>query len=74
AYKQFLAAEKAMAAAALNETMTQERYAQGVATVFELATARASVSRSQADLIAAKYQYLMAQKYLEILQGRPVSL
>lgn len=74
AYKQYIAAEKAMAAAALNEAMAQERYAQGAATAFELATVKATVNRAQADQIAAKYQYLMAQKYLEILQGLPVSL
>lgn len=74
AYKQFLAAQKAVDAAALNEAYATERLAQGAITSMELATIKATVNRSQADLIAAKYQYLMAQKYLEILQGMPVAL
>lgn len=74
AYKQFLAAQKAVDAASLNEAYATERFTQGVITSMELATVKATVNRSQADLIAAKYQYLMAQKYLEILQGMPVSL
>jgi outer membrane protein len=74
AYKQFMAAERAVEAAALNEAMAQERYAQGASTAFEVATVKAALNRTQADLIAAKYQYLMAQKYLDILQGQPVSL
>ncbi len=74
AYKQFLAAQKAVEAASLNEAYAAERFAQGAITSMELATVKSTVNRSQADLIAAKYQYLMAQKYLEILQGLPVSL
>lgn len=74
AYKQFLAAQKALDAAGLNEAYAIERFTQGAITSMELATVKATVNRSQADLIAAKYQYLMAQKYLEILQGLPVSL
>jgi outer membrane protein len=73
-YKQFLAAQKAVDAAALNEQYARERFTQGAITSMELATIKATVNRSQADLIAAKYQYLMAQKYLEILQGMPVAL
>ncbi len=73
-HKQFLAAQKAVDAAALNEQYARERFTQGAITSMELATIKATVNRSQADLIAAKYQYLMAQKYLEILQGMPVAL
>ena len=43
-------------------------------TSLELNTAKTNVNRSQADLINAKYQYLMASKYLDILQGLPVTL
>jgi outer membrane protein len=74
AYKQFVAAQKSVDAAALNEAYAAERFTQGAITSMELTTVKAAVNRSQADMIAAKYQYLMAQKYLEILQGLPVSL
>jgi len=52
----------------------QERYDQGVITVIELNTAKTTLNNSTANLINAKYQYLMASKYLDILQGIPVSL
>ena len=73
-YRQFLAAQKAVEAGTLNLEFAQERFAQGVITSMELATVKATVNRSTADMINAKYQYVMATKYLEILQGMPVTL
>jgi outer membrane protein len=74
AYRQYKAAEKAVEAAELNARYADERFMQGAGTSIELAAAKATANRSTADLIAAKYRYLMAQKYLEILQGYPVTL
>lgn len=73
-YRQFIAAQKAVDAAALNEAYASERFTQGVITSIELSTVKAALNRSTADMVAAKYQYLMAAKYLDILQGLPVSL
>lgn len=73
-YRQYVAAQKSVDASTLNEQYAQERFAAGAITSMELATIKASRNRAEADLIAAKYQYLMAQKYLEILQGMPVAL
>ncbi|MBL0129664.1 MAG: TolC family protein [Flavobacteriales bacterium] len=73
-YRAFLAAEKAVEAGTLNNSFAQERYEQGVITSMELATVKAALNRTTADMINAKYQYLMATKYLEILQGLPVTL
>lgn len=73
-YRQFIAAEKAVNAGTLNYEYAQERLAQGVITSMELATVKAALNRSVADMINAKYQYVMATKYLEILQGIPVTL
>lgn len=73
-YRQFVAAQKAVEAGTLNLEFAQERFAQGVITSMELTTVKAAVNRSTADMINAKYQYVMATKYLEILQGMPVTL
>ena len=74
AHRQYLAAAKAVDAGQLSLEYAQERFAQGVITSLELNTAKTNVNRSTADLINAKYQYLMASKYLDILQGVPVTL
>jgi outer membrane protein len=74
AHRQYLAAAKALESGELSLEYAQERFAQGVITSLELNTAKTNVNRSQADLINAKYQYLMASKYLDILQGLPVTL
>jgi outer membrane protein len=73
-HRQFLAAQKAVEAGMLNLEFAQERFTQGVITSMELATVKAALNRSTADMINAKYQYLMATKYLDILQGLPVTL
>lgn len=74
AHRQFIAASKSVEANTLALEYAQERFAQGVITSIEMNTAKNSVNRATADLINAKYQYLMASKYLDILQGVPVSL
>ena len=74
AYKQYLAANKAVEAGTLALQYAQDRFDQGVITSIELSTSKTTLNRSTADLIRAKYQYLMATKYLDILQGVPVTL
>lgn len=74
AYKQYLAASKAVEAGTLALQYAQERFDQGVITSIELSTSKTTLNRSTADQITAKYQYLMATKYLDILQGVPVTL
>ena len=74
AHRQFLAAAKAVESGTLAMAYAQERYDQGVITSIELNTAKTSLNNSTANLINAKYQYLMASKYLDILQGIPVTL
>ncbi|MBK6832104.1 MAG: TolC family protein [Flavobacteriales bacterium] len=73
-YRQFLAAQKAVEAGTLNLEFAQERFVQGVITSMELSIVKAGLNRSTADMINAKYQYVMATKYLDILQGMPVTL
>ncbi len=74
AFRQFTAATRAVQAGELSLEYAQERFTQGVITSLEFNTAKTNLNRSTADLINAKYQYLMATKYLDILQGIPVTL
>lgn len=74
AYRQFRAANRAVEAGELALEYAKQRFDQGVITSIEYNTAKTNLDRSTADLINSKYQYLMATKYLDILQGLPVTL
>lgn len=74
AHRQFVAASKAVESGKLALDYARQRHEQGVITVIELNTMKTNLNSSTADLINAKYQYLMASKYLDILQGLPVAL
>lgn len=73
-YRQFLAAERAVEAGTLALEYAEERFRAGSITSIELSTSQTQLSRNTAELINAKYQYVMASKYLDILQGIPVAL
>lgn len=74
AYRQYESARRAVSAAEESMRYAQERFEHRTGTAIELNTAKARVQRSTADLINAKYTYLMAAMALEILQGRNVAL
>lgn len=74
AHRQYLAAERAVDAGTLALEYAEERFKAGAITSIELSTSKTQLNRNTAELINAKYQYLMASKYLDILQGIPVSL
>ncbi len=74
AYRQYLAAERAVEAGTLAQEYAEERFRAGAITSIELSTSKTQLNRNTAELINAKYQYLMASKYLDILQGIPVRL
>ncbi len=74
AYRQFLAADRAVEAGTLALEYAQERFNAGAITSIELMASKTQLNSNTAELINAKYQYLMASKYLDILQGIPVTL
>jgi outer membrane protein len=74
AHRQYLAADRAVEAGTLALEYAQERFNAGAITSIELSTSKTQLNRNTAELINAKYQYLMASKYLDILQGIPVAL
>lgn len=74
AYRQYESAKRATEAADEAYRYAQERFAAGAINAVELNTAKNNANRSAADVINARYNYLMAVKSLEILQGLPIAL
>lgn len=74
AFKQYRSAERSATAAELSLAAAQERFDQGAVTVIELNAAKLRLQQAQANLINAKYDYVRAQKSLDILQGLPIGL
>ena len=74
AYRQYQSASKALAAAEEALRYAQERFTAGAITSAELNLAKANVARSTSDVINARYNWVMAAKSLDILQGLPITL
>lgn len=74
AYRQFNAASTALEAAEESLRYAEERFTAGAITSAELNIAKNNVARSTADVINARYAWVMAAKALDILQGLPVTL
>ena len=74
AFRQFRAAQNAYEASQESLRYANDRFEQGAVTALELSTAKANLNRSNADMITARYSYLLALKSLEILQGLPITL
>lgn len=74
AYRQYISASLAVDAAEESLRMAEERFTQQAITASELNMAKARQQQGTAQLIQAKYTYLMAEKALHILQGIPVTL
>lgn len=74
AFRQYVAARLALDAAQEAQRMADERFARQAITITDLNAAKSKVQQAMAQLINAKYTYLMAGKSLDILQGIPVAL
>lgn len=74
AYRQYVGAQLAVSAAEEALRMANERFESQSITVTDLNAAKSRLQQGQAQLIQAKYTYLMAEKSLDILQGLPVNL
>ena len=62
-------ARTSVAAATENLRMQQERYRLGTSTIVDLLTAQASLNQAQANLVSARYNYLVARAQIEALVG-----
>ncbi len=74
AYRQYVAARTALEAAEESSRYAEERFSAGAITSAELNIAKNNLARSTADVINARYAWVMAAKALDILQGLPVTL
>ena len=74
AYRQYVGAQLSVDAAEEALRMADERFGRQAITVTDLNAAKARLQQSKAQLISAKYSYLMAEKALDILQGIPINL
>ncbi len=62
-------ARSSVAAAEENLRMQQERYRLGTSTILDLLTTQTALNQAQANLVAARYNYLVARAQIEALVG-----
>ncbi len=74
AFRQYESARRSVEAAEESVRYAQERFIQSVITAIELNIVKTRAQQATANMINARYSYLMAQKSLDILQGLPLTL
>jgi outer membrane protein TolC len=62
-------ARSSLAAALENMRMQQERYRLGTSTIVDLLTTQTALNQAQANLVSARYNYLVARAQIEALVG-----
>lgn len=62
-------ARSSVAAAEENLRMQQERYRLGTSTILDLLTTQTALNQAQANLVSARYNYLVARAQIEALVG-----
>lgn len=62
-------ARSSVAAAEENLRMQQERYRLGTSTIVDLLTSQTALNQAQANLVQARYNYLVARAQIETLVG-----
>ena len=63
-------AQEAVVVATEDLRVVQERYRLGVGTILDLITSQIAVEQAEADLVSARYDYVLARAQLEALLGR----
>lgn len=63
-------ASEAVVVAAEDLRVVEQRYRLGVGTILDLITSQIAVEQAQADLVVARYDYVLARAELEALLGR----
>lgn len=72
AQKKYYATLKANNASKENYKYTEQRYELGASNSYEYNDAKTKLSKSDSDLLQAKYDYLFKVKILEFYQGKPL--
>lgn len=65
-------ARVSVAAAEENLRMQRERYRLGTSTIVDLLTTQTALNQAQANLVQARYNYLVARAQIEALVGHPL--
>lgn len=63
-------ADEALQVALEDLRVVRERYRVGVATILDLLTSQAAADQAQADVVTARYDYILARAELEAILGR----
>ena len=63
-------AEEAVLVAEEDLRVVRERYALGVATILDVVISQAAADQASADLVGARYDYILARAELEAILGR----
>lgn len=81
AYTDALAAQKKYKATEKNVTALEEafryseqRFSLGLVTSLDYTTSKTRLTKAQADLLSAKYEYIFKTKILDFYRGNPLSL
>lgn len=74
ALKQYLATEKTLDAMQLSFDYTQKRYDQGLLNTTDFNVAKNNLSKTEADLLRAKYEYIFKLKILDFYRGITIKL
>lgn len=72
-FRQYEAARNSRDASEEALRYAQERFEQGVINSLDLSNAKTNLNRATADLINARYQFLMATGSLKIMMGEPLA-
>ncbi len=74
AMRKHMATEKTMESMQLSFDYTQKRYDEGLLNTTDYNIAKNNLSKTQAELIRAKYDYIFKQKILDFYRGLPIRL
>jgi len=74
AMKKFVATEKALTSMQLSFDYTQKRFDEGLVNTTDYNIAKNNLTRTQAEMVRAKYDYIFKQKILDFYRGLPIRL
>ena len=74
AMKKYTATEKALIAMQLSFDYTQKRYDEGLVNTTDYNIAKNNLTKTQAELVRAKYDFIFKQKILDFYTGLPIRL
>ncbi len=74
ALKQFIATQKALEAMELSFDYTKKKFDQGLMNTTDYNVAKNNLSKTQAELLRAKYEYVFKLKILDYYRGIPIRL